>query len=263
MASRWKVILPNARQRRQLWSFLRPRLFKANGSQKVSDLDYQSNVGKAIVTLRDDLPYFFEAGLTNLGIYDDNILLQDPVYSKLQTSGRCWYQVTAISLKTVLKLLYTDISFEIVHMQQVPLTDHSRGEFQLNVRWIFEASPRAQSLAASIFTRKVDALSTRMFEGVFQYTFNSEGRIAIHKVISIHPAPPQFRLNQFFPYAYPMPSSSSSAAAPPSPTPTPCAPLETRRDVTKLFSGKPDLFSTLNATQTRKGFVCLCEKKKT
>ncbi|KAI9478155.1 MAG: hypothetical protein EXX96DRAFT_569763 [Benjaminiella poitrasii] len=169
--------------------------------------EYELRVGYAIATLQDDIPHFFQKGLTGHSIYSHDIILSDPHYTKLSIHGRTPYLGIAQMLKWSTSLYFDTILLEITRMRVLPTdididnyddTDDDFSSFSsiddmendvkskgivrcLEVRWklrgtknptFFQPEPRI-----------------RHIEGVFIYKFDHQGYIGEHRIQRIVPPP--------------------------------------------------------------------------
>lgn len=71
----------------------------------------------AIATLQDDLPHFFQKGLSEHSIYSADIVLSDPHYTKLSIHGRTAYLGIAQMLRFSTSLYFDDVLCEITKMR--------------------------------------------------------------------------------------------------------------------------------------------------
>ncbi|GBB98396.1 hypothetical protein RclHR1_03210017 [Rhizophagus clarus] len=81
--------------------------------------EYTLNVGRAIRTIRDDLPLFFEHGLSDTSIYSSNILLTDPHHTRLHVRGKHIYIGIANLLRWSLIWYFDDLTLELVRLHVV------------------------------------------------------------------------------------------------------------------------------------------------
>ncbi|CAB4474861.1 hypothetical protein RhiirA1_415451 [Rhizophagus irregularis] len=81
--------------------------------------EYTLNVGRAIRTIRDDLPLFFEHGLSDTSIYSSNILLTDPHHTRLHVRGKHIYIGIANLLRWSLIWYFDDLTLELVKLHVV------------------------------------------------------------------------------------------------------------------------------------------------
>ncbi|KAI8886206.1 hypothetical protein K501DRAFT_331334 [Backusella circina FSU 941] len=169
--------------------------------------EYELRVGYAIASLQDDLPHFFQQGLTEHDIYSPDIVLSDPHYTKLSIHGRTAYLSMAQMLRWSTSLYFDDITVEITKMRVIPenepdddpsslssMEDHfstvreaerdakERGIVKrLEVRWKMQGIKQATFWNSSGTTRHI--------EGVFLYRFDHEGYIGEHRIQRIVPPP--------------------------------------------------------------------------
>lgn len=166
----------------------------------------------AIATLQDDIPHFFQKGLSEHSIYSNNIILSDPHYTKLSIHGRTAYLGIAQMLRWSTSLYFDDILLEVTKMRALPesanIDDNddddilgtsstvipfssisqaendikSKGTVkQLEVRWRLQGTKQGTFFRPEIHTRHI--------EGVFIYKFDSEGYIGEHRIQRIVPPP--------------------------------------------------------------------------
>jgi hypothetical protein len=74
---------------------------------------------KAIRTIRDELPLFFEHGLSDTSIYSSNILLTDPHHTRLHVHGKHIYIGIANLLRWSLVWYFDDLTLELVKFHVV------------------------------------------------------------------------------------------------------------------------------------------------
>ncbi|EGF78668.1 hypothetical protein BATDEDRAFT_90422 [Batrachochytrium dendrobatidis JAM81] len=205
------------------------QFYKSSVSHHKYDLDiFYLNAGKATQVIRDELPYFFEQGLTHPEIYADDIVFTDPHYSHFSSQGIKYYRSVAEFVRMSAKCCFEETSFEIMSIRQVHSSDyntltrpnghsnddtgglsdgnsapdstfpnHDRpsspdtattylhkeldsSQVRLIVKWSFEGRPRLLNL---VNVTKVE------YQGVFEYLFDSKGRICEHRLVGIYPAP--------------------------------------------------------------------------
>ncbi|KAJ3022742.1 hypothetical protein HKX48_005369 [Thoreauomyces humboldtii] len=173
------------------------------------------NIGLAIRTLRDDLPHFPSSGLSTYDIYSHNVTFSEPYRTHFVCHGLRWYKLLASTVHSALNLAFVDTEVAIVGIQQRRMgrggddgnasgggegstieqghedrdgEDRGGGgsaeDMQLVVRWIFEGTPRIMAATGAHPVRSV-------YEGVFVYTFDSDGLISEHRLAQIHPEPPE------------------------------------------------------------------------
>ncbi|KAJ3057143.1 hypothetical protein HK097_000071 [Rhizophlyctis rosea] len=191
--------------------------------------DFHINVGTAIRTIREELPHFFSHGLHNMDIYSEAITFAEPYHLQLKCRGRKTYGAIASVSRAALRLYFDSGTVDIIKITQVRGSGGIRGDddsptspddsqpthkspesepsspssssissyepLRLIVRWIFEGTPRHLLIANA-----GDSLNTprSVYEGVFVYTFDKEGRIADHTLQSIYPSPPLFNGVKWF-----------------------------------------------------------------
>ncbi|KAF7729011.1 hypothetical protein EC973_005042 [Apophysomyces ossiformis] len=167
----------------------------------------------AIAVLQDDLPRFFSHGLAEHSIYASNIILSDPHYTRLSVHGRTAYLGIAQMLRWSLGLYFDDILFEIVRMRVLPDrkdADEEDGNYQmwmkhsnsslkdahgnkgivrhLEIRWRLEGTCRPSLIWGRLLGLQTTQ-PVRHVEGVFLYSFNTQGFIGEHRIQRIVPPP--------------------------------------------------------------------------
>ncbi|KAI8928347.1 hypothetical protein BC831DRAFT_448937 [Entophlyctis helioformis] len=81
--------------------------------------DFYLNVGKATQVLRDDLPHFFEAGLSHTAdLYARDIVFSEPVHSHAHISGLTSYRALAEAVRVSAKCVFEDVAFDVVGVRQ-------------------------------------------------------------------------------------------------------------------------------------------------
>ncbi|KAH6563653.1 hypothetical protein BASA60_010644 [Batrachochytrium salamandrivorans] len=106
-------------------------LFKSDhphekASRRLSDSDlFFLNLGKATQVLRDDLPAFFEVGLTHTEIYSPDIVFSEPYHSRFESQGITYYRSLAEIVRVSAKCIFENISFHIVSIRQVHSKDYA------------------------------------------------------------------------------------------------------------------------------------------
>jgi hypothetical protein len=78
----------------------------------------QMQVGKAIWVLRQDLPDFFETGLTDMSIYAPNVTFSEPFHLRLAIRGKRFYGFVAKLIKWFGRAWYENADLEVVRMMQ-------------------------------------------------------------------------------------------------------------------------------------------------
>lgn len=161
----------------------------------------------AIASLQDDLPQFFQNGLTEHAIYSPDIVLSDPHYTKLSIHGRTPYLAISQMLKWSTNSYYDDISVQLTAMKvlgdepdimddlnqqedddlmsSINQTENdlkSKGVVKrLEVRW------KMQGIKNPSFFQSEQTV--RHIEGVFIYKFDHLGYIGEHRIQRIVPPP--------------------------------------------------------------------------
>ena len=171
-----------------------------------------NNTILAIAILQDELPQFFQHGLTEHSIYSHHIILSDPHYTRLSVPGRTAYLGIAETLRWSLRMYFDDIQMEITRLRvlpdgyrgndnnpsssssasSTPSNKQKEGRNQdmknpevvrhLEIRWQLKGT-RHPSFFLGL------AGPTKHYEGVFLYTFDQEGYIGEHRIEHIVPPP--------------------------------------------------------------------------
>lgn len=155
------------------------------------DPDFYLNVGKAIDTLRTELPLYFEIGLQDFSIYDDRVALTEYSHYHFYVKGQRFYRYFLAGARSVLRFYFSNLSLNIRSFV------HS-SERQLVVRWTMEGTSRASLFQEAVkkrlglLTADESALENSVYEGMFIYKFNEKGLIKEHAVANIVPAPRRF-----------------------------------------------------------------------
>ena len=145
--------------------------------------DRNVNIGHAIDTLRSELPDFFSQGLRNFSIYDSDVVLNEPEHYKFYIKGLRWYRMFLSGARHVLRWYFDNVSLDLKSIS------HS-ADNTLHVHWVMQGTPRS-SILRSLLTS--DSFVERsVYEGLFVYRFNHQGRICEHSIQRIMPAPKQF-----------------------------------------------------------------------
>ncbi|KAF9584983.1 hypothetical protein BGW38_004391 [Lunasporangiospora selenospora] len=79
----------------------------------MSPLEYKVRVGKALSTLRDELPQFFQHGLGNTSIYASNVRLIEGSHTNVSMQGKAIYFLLAGAVRWSFKMWFRDLEFEI------------------------------------------------------------------------------------------------------------------------------------------------------
>ncbi|KAF8925971.1 hypothetical protein EDD21DRAFT_393462 [Dissophora ornata] len=79
----------------------------------VSPQEYKIRVGKAVRTLREELPRFFKNGLCTTSIYAPNIRLIEASHTNVKLQGKPIYFLLAGAVRWSFKMWFRDIEFEI------------------------------------------------------------------------------------------------------------------------------------------------------
>ncbi|KAG0253301.1 Translation initiation factor 3 subunit J component [Mortierella polycephala] len=78
-----------------------------------SPQNYNIRVGRAIRTLREELPQFFDHGLCTTSIYASNVRLIEASHTNVSLQGRTIYFLLAGAVRWSFKMWFRDIEFEI------------------------------------------------------------------------------------------------------------------------------------------------------
>ncbi|KAF1803220.1 hypothetical protein FB192DRAFT_1322523 [Mucor lusitanicus] len=175
--------------------------------------EYELRVGFAIATLQDDIPHFFQKGLSEHSIYSTDIVLSDPHYTKLSIHGRTAYLGIAQMLKWSTSMYFDDILLEITKMRVLPddvkidddyddYDDVSSSSSVVPYSSIHQAEQdiRARGIVKRLEVRwKLQGTKNATFfqpeprirniEGVFIYKFDQQGYIGEHRIQRIVPPP--------------------------------------------------------------------------
>ncbi|KAJ3182644.1 hypothetical protein HDU87_007983 [Geranomyces variabilis] len=186
-----------------------------------SATDRHLNIGAATRILRDELPHFPASGLETDDIYADDVAFIEPHRSRLSVRGKRWYKLLAGTVHSGLVIAFAHAELNIVSVQQRgggrgggggggvsngdglwggggeegpnaahdDTSDMGSGggdDIQLVVRWIFEGTPRLHPGLVAPQDHPVRSI----YEGVFVYRFDAEGKVCEHRLEAIHPEPP-------------------------------------------------------------------------
>eukprot|EP00158_Paraphelidium_tribonemae_P008818 Partr_v1_DN28694_c1_g1_i1_m50056 putative Uncharacterized conserved protein (DUF2358) len=154
--------------------------------------EFYLNRGRAIDTLRLELPHLLSKGLSTWDIYSKSILLTEPHHNKFYTRGLGIYRSFLWTSRLVINSYFAGISFQLRSF-------HSPTDDEVHVRWSMEGTPRMSLLRKYLFRlmtpddgQKSDFVERAVFEGVFIYRFDAGGVIKEHHVTDIMPAPRKF-----------------------------------------------------------------------
>ncbi|KAJ3208666.1 hypothetical protein HDU67_006607 [Dinochytrium kinnereticum] len=78
-------------------------------------------LGRALRTLQDDIPAFFDTGLTDTTIYDPDLIFRDPCheqFSHIVIKGRTTYLGLSTLLRWLLRIYYASIDVGIIRLVQ-------------------------------------------------------------------------------------------------------------------------------------------------
>lgn len=160
------------------------------------DSEAELRMGKAIDTLRQELPHFFSLGLQDYSIYDEDVHLTEYTHYHFYIRGRWMYRFFLTTTRHILSLYFTNLQLHVKSMTPSPTDDK-----HLVVRWSLEGSSRVHRLLSLLSPlgvfRDDDGHSSGsdqrvMYEGLFVYKFNRQGWISEHQVSHVEPAPRQF-----------------------------------------------------------------------
>ncbi|KAF9173254.1 hypothetical protein BGX21_008717 [Mortierella sp. AD011] len=79
----------------------------------VTPQEYRLRVGKALRTLNDELPQFFDRGLCTTSIYASNIRLIEASHTNASMQGKTFYFLLAGAVRWSFKVWFRDLEFEI------------------------------------------------------------------------------------------------------------------------------------------------------
>ncbi|KAF8979499.1 hypothetical protein BGZ46_005346 [Entomortierella lignicola] len=85
--------------------------------------EYRLRIGKALRTLQDELPQFFEQGLCTTSIYASNIRLIEASHTNVSMQGKPIYFLLAGAVRWSFKMWFRDLEFEI---QSIRVNDRGR-----------------------------------------------------------------------------------------------------------------------------------------
>mmetsp|Transcript_35662 Transcript_35662/g.57712 ORF Transcript_35662/g.57712 Transcript_35662/m.57712 type:complete len:326 (+) Transcript_35662:199-1176(+) len=123
------------------------------------------NAGECVRVLRDELPEFFDKGLT-YDIYDENIQFHDGDANHVNGLGM--YKTLMWSIRFHLKMIFSDLRMDVRRICQ-PSPE------RIHVRWQIRGVPRLAT-SNDVFH----------FDGCSVYLLNSKGRIMDHKLENIN-----------------------------------------------------------------------------
>ncbi|KAJ2746822.1 hypothetical protein GGI20_001053 [Coemansia sp. BCRC 34301] len=141
--------------------------------------DYVTTLGRVMLELPLQLEGFFEHGL-DARIYADQIKFSEPRHSGIQFTGpRTQYLAMMRVMRIAMSTWFSSPTLAILALRQQQQETH----LGVCVRWVFEGLPRhAEIIGKGVVTR---------YEGEFTYHIHPKsGRICVHEVSAIHPAPP-------------------------------------------------------------------------
>lgn len=194
----------------------RRHVLSSDGDDSDSDDDRQPNsrdiqMGKAIDTLRNELPDILGRGLQTWSIYDESIVLSEPNHYKFYVKGVYWYKRFMYGAKQVLRWYFHEPKFNLISINQVQRSN------EVKVHWRMEGTSKISLLKAFVseklayFGQTTSSSSdhpqstTRtmvqirqdedlsVYEGIFTYRFNMRnGLITEHSIDKIMPAPKKF-----------------------------------------------------------------------
>jgi hypothetical protein len=172
------------------------------------------NVGKAIDTLRTELPYYFERGLQDYSIYHDNITLSEPQHYRFYIRGLNWYRRFLGCARNVMNWYFSDLTLNIQSISRP-------ADNELHIRWQMEGTPNTlifrqnlrsylsrsgwffvSALKPSFGTTSggrhdesgdVLMVEKTVYEGRFVYRFGrTDGKVVEHSIENLLPAPKTF-----------------------------------------------------------------------
>ncbi|KAF9351814.1 hypothetical protein BGX34_000338 [Mortierella sp. NVP85] len=88
------------------------RYFGGN-DEYVSPQEYRLRVGKAISTLREELPLFFHRGMCTTSIFAPNIRLIEASHTNVTLQGKSVYFLLAGTIRWSFRMWFRDLEFEI------------------------------------------------------------------------------------------------------------------------------------------------------
>lgn len=170
-----EMSLNNGKDMQDSWDDREHRPSQEEGPK---DPDYYANVGEAKVALVDELTHYFDnGGLRTSHIYDSDIILNDPYFTKFHVHGRGKYLSIANTTAWAFNACWAELR---VHL--LSFSDHaSEGSFK--VRWRITGHPKL-SLEEVIHPGSHEK---EYIEGVSVYYFNNQGRIREHHITIVHP----------------------------------------------------------------------------
>ncbi|XP_043702983.1 uncharacterized protein LOC122653111 [Telopea speciosissima] len=121
--------------------------------------DFYVNLGLAVRTLREDLPFIFSRDL-NYGIYRDDITFTDPLNT---FTGIENYKLISWALRFHSRILFREIVLEVFRVWQP-------SENVILIRWNLKGVPRVPWEAKG------------QFQGTSRYKLDRDGKIYEHKV---------------------------------------------------------------------------------
>jgi hypothetical protein len=140
-------------------------------------------IGRAVDTLRTELPQFFTRGLVDYTIYSPQIILNEPEHYRFYVRGLRWYQLFMAGTRRVMRWYFDGVCMDVKSI--------SHGvDNTLNVHWVVQGTSRSSILKSVLGG---DGFVERsVYEGLFVYRFDGHGRICEHSIQKIMPAPKQF-----------------------------------------------------------------------
>ncbi|KAG0362976.1 hypothetical protein BGZ54_008385 [Gamsiella multidivaricata] len=87
--------------------------YSGESNDHVSPQEYKIRVGKAVRTLREELPQFFQYGLCTTSIYASNIRLIEASHTNATIQGKPIYFLLAGAVRWSFKIWFRDLEFEI------------------------------------------------------------------------------------------------------------------------------------------------------
>eukprot|EP00741_Cyanophora_paradoxa_P011201 tig00020554_g10821.t1 len=124
--------------------------------------EFNLNAGKVVRTLREDLPQFFERGLS-YDIYAEDMIFRD---GNVTMQGLKVYQGLMWSLRTHGRMMYSNVTFSVRRM-------HQATRDQINVRFTISGQPR------------IPGQEPLLYEGCSVYKLNSKGLVREHQIDNV------------------------------------------------------------------------------
>ncbi|KAF9108012.1 hypothetical protein BGX27_008503 [Mortierella sp. AM989] len=87
--------------------------YSGENDEQITPQEYRLRVGKAIRTLQEELPQFFQQGLCTTSIYASNIRLIEASHTNVSLQGKPIYILLAGAVRWSFKMWFRDLEFEI------------------------------------------------------------------------------------------------------------------------------------------------------